>query len=279
MGERILVGLTDGSAARRASEWAVERAIRRGGSIELISIVGSASGALSEAPVLEHALELTEELLAQQAERIGAGGVPVTTRLERGGFVDCLVDASKSVDLLVIGSDYRGPGAQSPRGPYGIRVAGGAHCPVVVVPDIEIAGRTGVVVGVDGSEHSANALRFAAAEAHASGDPLTAVSTWTTVPLPLHVRSYPTEYLAGMQEATEELLTESLAPVLVDYPDLEVRRLVQRESAGQAINRLAQEARLTVVGSHGRGRVARFLLGSTSEEVLAGMGTVTVVVR
>jgi len=45
------------------------------------------------------------------------------------------------------------------------------------------------------------------------------------------------------------------------------------------ITELAQDARLAVVGSHGRGAFARLLLGSISHEVLARLGTVTAIVR
>ena len=65
-----------------------------------------------------------------------------------------------------------------------ICLAAGAKCPVVVVPDFETAGRSGVVVGVDGSPVSEHALRFAAAEAHRVGEKLIAVSVWTPVEAP-----------------------------------------------------------------------------------------------
>ncbi|RZI88178.1 MAG: universal stress protein, partial [Microbacterium sp.] len=45
------------------------------------------------------------------------------------------------------------------------------------------------------------------------------------------------------------------------------------------LNELAASARLTVVGTHGRGAVARFLLGSISQEVLSRLASVTAVVR
>ena len=118
-------------------------------------------------------------------------------------------------------------------------------------------------------------LAFAAVEADRSGEPLTAVSSWSPVALPLYVRSYPDDYLQIMQKLTEEALAISIAGIPQLYPDLDVRRVVERsDSPDTLINRLASQARLTVIGSHGYGRVARFLLGSTSQQVLARLATV-----
>lgn len=190
-----------------------------------------------------------------------------------------LIDASMVCDLLVIGSDHRHPSKGHRRGLHGVRIAAGAHSPVALVPDIDLTDRSGVVVGIDGSADSERALEFAAEEADKAGDVLTAVTTWTTVPLPLGMHGYPSTYLSGMQQAAEETLAIALAGIGQKYPDLVVHRVVERGSPGLTISDRATESRLAVVGSHGRGAIARFLLGSTSEEVLVRLATATVVVR
>lgn len=244
-----------------------------------MSIVGGATGTVGEGPVVEQALALTQTMLDREVERVRARGIAADTRVGRGNPVEELIDASMVFDLLVIGSDHRGPDTGTRRGPHGIRIAAGAHCPVAVVPDIDIVGRRGVIVGVDGSPASERAVEFAAAEAVRAGDQLTAVTTWSTVPLPVGMHGYPSTYLSGMQKIAEETLSIALAGIGQKYPDLIVHRVVERGDADAAINRLAATARLAVVGSHGRGAIARFLLGSTSQEVLARVVTTTVVVR
>jgi nucleotide-binding universal stress UspA family protein len=280
MHEKTIVGVTDAAVSRRAVDWAADRAAGRGDRLELISIVGGAVGVIGEGDVIDHALQLTQNMLDREAERVRARGVDVQTRVGRGKPVEQLIDASKDAALLVIGSDYRGPDSGPARGPHGIRITAGAHCPVAVVPDLDLTGRTGVIVGVDGLEVSEFAIAFAAAEADRSGEPLTAISSWSPVALPLSVRSYPEDYLQNMQKLTEEALGISIAGISQLYPDLKVRRVVESSYSPDAlINRLASQARLTVIGSHGRGRIARFLLGSTSQQVLARLATTTVVVR
>ncbi|WP_454131145.1 universal stress protein [Microbacterium lacticum] len=191
-----------------------------------------------------------------------------------------LIEASADAALLVIGSDYKGPGSGPARGAHGVRIAAGAKCPVVVVPDIDLGERSGVVVGLDGSQTSEAALRFAAIEADRLGEKLIAVSVWTPLQAPRNgLAVYPDLYLTNMQSATEEVQALALAGITSDYPDLEVERVVERGYPSHVINERASSARMAVVGTHGRGALARFLLGSISQEVLARLATVTAVVR
>ena len=279
MNEKLVVGVTDASASRRAVDWAVERAAARGDRLELVSIIGRAKGVRGEGPVIEEALQLTRSLLDREAERVRAHGVPVETRIGRGKPVEQLIDASKGAALLVIGSDYRGPETGPARGPHGIRITAGAHCPVAVVPDLDLTGRSGVVVGIDGADVSEAAIAFAAAEADRSAEVLTAVSAWSPVTVPLGLRSYPDDYLGIMHRMAAETLAGSVGGLPSKYPDLGLELVVERGEPALLINRVAAHARLTIVGSHRRGAMARFLLGSTSEQVLARLATTTIVVR
>jgi len=280
MSELIIVGVTGAPVASRAVDWAIARAAERRQRIELLSVVGGALGAVGEDAVLAEALERTYADVEAHAERVRQAGIEVSVRVEAGDPLAVLTAASGAASILVIGSDYRGPGSGRARGAHGVRIAAAARCPVVVVPDIELGERRGVVVGVDGSEVSEDAVRFAAAEAERLDEPLIAVSVWTPLQAPRNdLAVYPELYLSNMQAATEEILALALAGLAVDHPDLEVVRRVERGYPSQMLNEIGATARLLVVGTHGRGAIARFLLGSISHEVLARMATVTAVVR
>ena len=143
-----------------------------------------------------------------------------------------------------------------------------------------IAAPRRIVVGIDGSSVSEHALRFAAAEADRLGEALVAVSVWTPLTAPRNdLAVYPDLYLENMQASTEEVLSLALAGLASDYPDLVVERRVERGYPSQVLNEIASGVRLAVVGTHGRGALARFLLGSISQEVLGRLATVTAVVR
>lgn len=278
MGEPIVVGIKDAPAAQRAVEWAVKRASAHRLPLKLIEVVGGAVGAVGEDEVLDAAVAAARARVEATASALPRLGLKVYMRVDRGNPVAVLTDASSHASLLVIGSDHTGGGSHR-RGTHGLRIAAGAHCPAVVVPDMDVSGRTGVVVGVDGSPVSEKAVAFAAAEADRLGEPLIAVAVWTPLEVPRNMGAYPVQYLENMEKLTEEALGLALAGLASRYPDLEIVRRVERGYPSHVINELAASARLAVVGSHGRGALARFLLGSISQEVLARLATVTAVVR
>lgn len=275
---RIVVGVVPTSAGDRALEWATRRAVARRAPLLLVSVVGGAVGAVGEGPVIDDALTAAGEDLESRAERARRAGAQVDTVVRRGDPVGQLTEASADAGLLVIGSDFHGDGGPR-RGTHGVRIVAGAACPVVVVPDLDTTGRSGVVVGVDGSSVSEAAISFAAAEADRLGEPLIAVAVWTPLAVPRTSIVYPDEYLRSMQALTEEALALSLAGIRQDYPDLELQRHAVRGYPSEVISEYASKASLAVVGSHGRGRIARFLLGSISHEVLTRLATATAVVR
>ena len=78
MAERIVVGVVDTSAGRRALEWAAHRARSRKATLLLASVVGGAVGAVGEGAVVEAAIEAALKLGQRQfdiarADKAGAG--------------------------------------------------------------------------------------------------------------------------------------------------------------------------------------------------------------
>lgn len=280
MSGRIVVGIEQTPAGERALAWAAQRAAERNHPLLIVTVLSGALGVVGEGPLLaETEYQLTVWLEAEAA-RLTDSGLTVYTEVRRGDPVAQLAKASAEEDLLVIGSDYQGHPDGPEHGVHGIRIVSAASVPVVVVPDIDLHDRTGVVVGIDGSPVSEAAIRFAAAEADRLGEPLIAVTVWTPMAArPRNALVYQPDYLAALERTAEETLALSLAGLRQDYPDLEIRRLARQGYPSAVINELAADACLAVVGSHGRGAFARFLLGSISHEVLARLAAPTAVVR
>ena len=279
MSGTIVVGLTDAPVAERVLAWAAQRATDRRQQLRLVSVLGGATGAVGEDALVSEFLRATRARLEQEGTRLRDRGLNVDLVVDRGNPTEKLIEASADAALLVIGSDYRGPDSGTVRGSHGVRIVSSAPCPVVVVPDFDTAGRSGVVIGIDGSPTSENALAWAAAEADRLREPLIAISVWTPIAVPRGFGVYPEEYLTNMQQLTEETLSVALAGLRSKYPDLEIVRRVECGYPSSVINDAAAQARMAVVGTHGRGAFKRFLLGSISHEVLTRLATVTAVVR
>jgi len=124
-----------------------------------------------------------------------------------------------------------------------------------------------ILIGVDGSEHSEDAVVFGRALALAAGAPLILAMAYPASPLAVRHGA-----LAGhpVGEDAEAVLAE-LARPLHDVDDVELRALGNLSPA-QALHETAEEedAGLIVVGSSHTGRFGRVLPGSTAERLLHG---------
>ncbi|MDN5892502.1 MAG: universal stress protein [Nocardioides sp.] len=119
-----------------------------------------------------------------------------------------------------------------------------------------------VCVGVDGSEPSLDALRFAIAEASVRGGEVRVLTTWWLAnSLPGTVDVETEKY---QQQAT--LVQEAaLATVLEDYDDPPtIHRLVVRGTASEALVLHSRNDDHLVVGSHHKGVLKRFVESSVS---------------
>jgi nucleotide-binding universal stress UspA family protein len=145
-----------------------------------------------------------------------------------------------------------------------------------------MAGR--IVVGVDGSEHSAAALRFAIEEGRLRGATVVAVHAWTFVPSPPlgapDLLAVPVGDVVGDLDAERTAAERAFDGMLaaVDGGAEVEQRLVEGEPA-EALLSQAKDADLVVVGSRGRGGVASALLGSVSNHVIQHATCPVVVVR
>jgi nucleotide-binding universal stress UspA family protein len=144
-----------------------------------------------------------------------------------------------------------------------------------------------IVVGVDGSAASLDALRWAAEEARIRGARLVALHAWAFVPAaPIGdpgMIAIPAGDLAGQLQAETEAaraeLDESIAAALGPDPDVDVEPKLVDSDAGDALVAESEGADLVVVGSHGRSGLRAALLGSVSRHVVDHARCPVVVVK
>jgi nucleotide-binding universal stress UspA family protein len=144
-----------------------------------------------------------------------------------------------------------------------------------------------IVVGVDGSDASREALRWAAEEARLRTAQLVAVHAWSFVPVaPMGdggVLAMPAGDLAGQLSAESEAGTATLEAAVSEAlgadPGLEVDRRAIEGDAGEVLVAEAAKADLVVVGSHGRTGLKAALLGSVSRHVVDHATCPVVVVK
>jgi nucleotide-binding universal stress UspA family protein len=124
-----------------------------------------------------------------------------------------------------------------------------------------------IVVGVDGSEASVKALRFALDEARIHGAELKAVSAWHVpvivyeagwAPVPIDLTVYP--------KAAQAALDKSLQDANAAGSGVTVKTHVCEGQAADVICHEAEGAELLVVGSRGLGGFRGLLLGSVSQQ-------------
>ncbi|KDQ68248.1 MULTISPECIES: universal stress protein [Streptomyces] len=124
-----------------------------------------------------------------------------------------------------------------------------------------------IVVGVDGSEQSIKALRWAVRQAELTGDSVEAVNSW----------EYPATSWASMMPGLPEdfdpqavatvALNEALEEALGAEGAAEVEKVVVIGNAAQSLLERAKGANLLVVGARGYSGFKATLLGSVSLHV------------
>jgi nucleotide-binding universal stress UspA family protein len=141
-----------------------------------------------------------------------------------------------------------------------------------------------IIVGIDGSPVSRQALAWAVAEGKLRGTPVRAVYVWELAPAVApsgHVFGGPVDDmliadLDGQRRAAEQRLAETVAAI--DDTDAVELQVLEGDPATVLCEQSA-EGELLVVGSHGHGGLASVLLGSVSQACTHHAACPVVVVR
>lgn len=269
---RIVVGIDGSEESGAALEWAIARAQLGGEQLELINTYNHVIQmdffgyrGLSDGS-MEWMVQLSQEVLAAAQARVRdlAPGVECSTKSVPGHPSPVLIAASEGAAMVVVGRRGLGGAASALLGSVSNRITVESQCPVVVVGHDGVPSDGPIVVGVDGSEFGAEALRFAIAEAALRRTSVRAVAAYGTVHPAIGADpELVARMRAELDAETEDTITEGVGDVTVT-----VERVAAEGPAADAILEHARDAQLVVVGSHGKGLVRRVLLGSVSRAVL-----------
>jgi nucleotide-binding universal stress UspA family protein len=129
-----------------------------------------------------------------------------------------------------------------------------------------------IVVGIDGSDASKDALRWALEEARLRGDDLVAVHAWQPPPPVPALALAPSPatdlvVLPELQESAEKLVTALVAEAVGDESGVQLEPVAIEGPAATVLIDAAGDAELLVVGSRGHGGFMSLMLGSVSHQV------------
>ncbi|MDG4770154.1 universal stress protein [Solwaraspora sp. WMMD792] len=282
----VLVGVDGSKAAVQAARLAAREAAMRRRPLRIVHAfvwpalqapMALAPAVPPEGEVERYTREIVDE--AAQAAADEAPQLEIATQVVDGAATVVLLAEARSAALVVLGDHGFGPISGALIGSVASQVATHADGPVLVARgDCDRSGP--VIVGVDGSELSAQAVEFAAEAADLRGTELLAVHTWTHPPSIGPGDMQPLVYDAAALQAEEEaLLAESVAGVRERHPDLTVRQLSVQGRATKVLTEESARGQLLVVGARGRGGFTGLLLGSVSNALLYRSQCPLVVIR
>ncbi|MGW2177557.1 universal stress protein [Streptomyces sp. NPDC001732] len=264
----LLFGVDPGGPAVPALTWAAAEADRRRLRLRLVVALPPVHDRLwYDAVGHWSALRLRAESALANVEDLVRelhGDVRTSTELVDGAPATVLLDRAADATLVVLGSRRLGRAAELlGEGSVAVPLTARAPCPVVVVrtPEHTAVHPPTLVVGVDGSESSREAVAFAAEEASLREARLRAVWVW---PRPVLTHD---EAEAGLAER-RRLLAESVAGPAERYPDVVVAEEVRRGHPVEQLALAAQSSLALVVGRTGRGGCTGMRLGSTVHGLL-----------
>ncbi|WP_280217166.1 universal stress protein [Nocardia neocaledoniensis] len=275
----VVVGVDGSEQSRRALTWATGYAAHHRVPLRLVYAADvpvdygpGMAGPLYDLDALRKHGESVVATAAAEAAAVAApiADIAISTESVLASAVAVLRQRSESARMIVVGSRGLGAFRRTLLGSTSTSIARHAHCPVAVIPE-STPDDGPVVVGVDGSPCSVDAIAIAFDEAARRDARLIAVHAWSEF--------YRYEPRSVMQTEAEAVLSESLAGYAEKYPEVSVERFVTEDRPTRAILEAGADAQLIVVGSHGRGGFAGMTLGSVAQAVLHGAECPLIIAR
>lgn len=274
----IVAGIDGSEASLRAVRWAADAARAHRARLYLVHAAGFPDlyiGATMPPPeALREGLREQKWRSLHEAREVAqrVKGVDVHTKFEPDPAIPHLIHASRTARMIVLGASGRGGLVGLFTGSTTLALVSHAHCPVVSVrgdyPKVPWHDPRPVVVGVDGSPVSERAIGYAFDEACFRGVELVAVHTWSDTETAIFSEARMAFDWEPMRDVEARRLAERLAGWRQRYPDVEVRRVLERDKPKHELIDWSRRAQLVVVGSHGRGGFRGMLLGSTSHALI-----------
>lgn len=276
---RIIVGMDGSENSQVALRWATTRAERTGDEVVAFfawsfSDQGHLAPGASMKP--EFSDDDAQQLLAKAVEAAGLTR-NVQQHTVHGLTPESITEYAQPDDMIVVGARGLGGFKGLLLGSVSQRVLELAPCPVAVIRlDGHAARRSAeIVVGIDGSDVSMRALRWAAAEAAAQpGSSIRIVHAWQW---PLFGEVAVPEVYEALEESADSLLAEAAADPSLEGLTVKVEAV--NGGAARALLAHDDDAAMLVVADRGRSPVKRLVLGSTSRQVAQHATAPVVVVR
>ena len=247
--------------------------------------------------VIEGAAERERKLLDHEAQRLldaqveqvrTVGGPTAQTHLRIGRVDEEIIAAAEELGagLIVVGSRGQGGIRRALMGSVSDSVVRHAHCPVMVVRGEAVVFPTRILLATDGSEEANLAASTAAEMAKSTNSELHVIcvehtpAVYYEMPGTVVDPTLQSRLEEGADEAAKTTLEEQVQKIKETgievagshtregFPDEEIVGLAGRLSAG-----------LIVMGSRGRGRLRRALMGCVSDSVVRHAHCPVMVVR
>lgn len=203
----------------------------------------------------QHAKKVANDARALFTEE----GVSVNTEIRSGSDpAEIILEFSeKDYDLVIMGGQGENETEPFTLGSVTKKVARHAMCPMLITK--QMCALSHLLVGVDGSDHSSNAVSYAARLADEMASKITLINVQERRLVDLSRET--------VEEFGEKILSRALD--IIANRGMEVHKRLELGVPSARLVTVAEEGDhdLIVLGSRGLGTVKRFLLGSVSDDV------------